>query len=92
MLYKPTEYEDNYFENLWDELALHKALQEIYLTKKSQGHYNDGYLIKFVLPKNKAIELLRELAKMHVSAASLFPGYDGVVKALEEKEKWDVDN
>ncbi len=34
--------------------------------------------------------LLRLLAYQGVSAASVFPGYDGVVRAIQERELWDT--
>lgn len=45
-------------------------------------------LTKFVLPIARARELLRLLAFEGVSAAELFPGYGGVVKALGERRLW----
>jgi hypothetical protein len=41
-------------------------------------------LTKFVLPIKKAQRLLRVLAFEGVSAAELFPGYAGVVRALHD--------
>ena len=45
-------------------------------------------LTKFVLPIKKARRLLRVLAFEGVSAAELFPGYGGVVRALHERRLW----
>jgi len=45
-------------------------------------------LTKFVLPIARARGLLRLLAFEGVSAAQLFPGYGGVVKALGERRLW----
>jgi hypothetical protein len=45
-------------------------------------------LTKFVLPIKKAQRLLRILAFEGVSAAELFPGYTGVVRALHERRLW----
>jgi len=45
-------------------------------------------LTKVVLPIARSRELLRLLAFEGVSAAELFPGYGGVVKALGERQLW----
>jgi len=45
-------------------------------------------LIKFTIPLIEADELLRLLAKENVTAASLFPGWDGVVRAMNESRYW----
>jgi hypothetical protein len=45
-------------------------------------------LTKFVLPIKKAQGLLRVLAFEGVSAAEVFPGYAGVVRALHERRLW----
>jgi FRG domain-containing protein len=45
-------------------------------------------LTKFVLPIARARGLLRLLAFEGISAAELFPGYGGVVKALAERRLW----
>ncbi|VWB34341.1 FRG domain-containing protein [Burkholderia lata] len=42
-------------------------------------------LIKLTLPKSLASELLNRCHKFGVSAASIFPGYDGVAKAVLER-------
>ena len=42
-------------------------------------------LMKFTLPIARSRELLRLLAFEGISAAELFPGYGGVVKALGER-------
>jgi hypothetical protein len=42
-------------------------------------------LIKFTLPANAAPELLWHLAKERVTAARLFPGYDGAARGVLEQ-------
>jgi hypothetical protein len=49
-------------------------------------------LTKFTLPVGRARELLRLLAFEGVSAAELFPGYGGVVKALSERQLWALED
>jgi hypothetical protein len=46
------------------------------------------FIFKFTLPVLEASELLRLLAKENVTAASIFPSYDGVVQAMNETRKW----
>lgn len=45
-------------------------------------------MYRFVLPITQAGTLLYLLAKEGVDSASLFPGYDGVVRALRERRFW----
>jgi hypothetical protein len=45
-------------------------------------------LTKFTLSIGRARELLRLLAFEGISAAELFPGFGGVVKALSERHLW----
>jgi hypothetical protein len=45
-------------------------------------------LFKFELPVTEASELLRLLGKHGVSAATLFPGFDGVAAAMKEQDYW----
>jgi hypothetical protein len=42
----------------------------------------------FTLPRYLAFDLLKELLKEGVSAADLFPGYGGVVRAMSEGAYW----
>lgn len=46
-------------------------------------------MYRFVLPITESGKLLYLLAKEGLDSASLFPGYDGVVKALFERRLWD---
>jgi hypothetical protein len=45
-------------------------------------------LLRVTLPTGKAPELLQTLANFGTSAASVFPGYDGVALALDEERFW----
>jgi FRG domain-containing protein len=45
-------------------------------------------MLHFTLPVDQAPVLLRLLAKEHVSAASLFPGFAGAAAALAERRYW----
>lgn len=46
-------------------------------------------LAKHTLPASEAPRLLRALALEGVTAATLFPGYDGVVQSLKDRVLWD---
>jgi hypothetical protein len=45
-------------------------------------------LMKLTLPKSEAPALLAMLADIGVSAASVFPGYSGAVRAIFERSLW----
>ena len=45
-------------------------------------------LYKFVLPASEAAELMQLLAKHGVTGATLFPGFDGVARAMREEDVW----
>jgi hypothetical protein len=49
-------------------------------------HAGKDVLLKFIMPTAAAPRLLRYLAKEGVTASRLFPGYDGVARAI--KEEW----
>jgi hypothetical protein len=58
---------------------------------------NEGWLLpmlpvmrKLTLPHSEARRLLRLLALDGVNAATVFPGYGGVVASLEEERLWEV--
>ncbi len=48
-----------------------------------------GVLEKLTLPINEAPRLLTLLARHNVNGAALFPGYDGVVKFVDEMIMWE---
>jgi hypothetical protein len=49
---------------------------------------NAPWMRRITLPWQQAPALLRLLDGFNINAATLFPGYDGVVKAIEEREWW----
>jgi hypothetical protein len=56
----------------------------------AQGHaVNDVLLMKFTLPHGEVGKLLRLLSYEGVTGASMFPGPDGVVRAMRERALWD---
>lgn len=54
-----------------------------------QGPGPDTALFRFTLPASESRRALFLLAKLGVTAATLFPGYAGVVEALREEDLWD---
>jgi hypothetical protein len=46
-------------------------------------------IYKFVLPRSQARKLLRLLGFESTTAATVFPGYGGVVEAIRERGLWD---
>jgi hypothetical protein len=46
-------------------------------------------IVKFTLLINEAPRLLRLVAEEGTSAANLFPGFDGVRRAMKERMLWD---
>jgi hypothetical protein len=50
------------------------------------------FIFKFTLPVLEASELLRLLAKENITAASIYPSYDGVVQAMNETREWPDSN
>lgn len=47
-------------------------------------------LYKITLPSAEAESLLQLLARHGVTAATLFPGFDGVARAMREEDRWRV--
>lgn len=50
--------------------------------------FDDAPLLKFVLPGTELRSGMKLLAKFGITAASLFPGYEGVVTGMKEEETW----
>ena len=51
---------------------------------------NDAIMTQLCLPIEEAPRLLRLLAFEGIDAAAVFPGFDGVVKALGERNLWET--
>jgi len=60
------------------------ALQRIYTVSREDGHA----LYRFELPATEAGRVLRLLARHGATGATLFPGFEGVVKAMWERANW----
>ena len=52
---------------------------------------NDPILLKFTCPASEGGRLLRYLSVYEKKASAIFPGYDGVTKAVIERSQWDID-
>lgn len=71
---------DDFDAQPYDTLALKSAVG-------LQG-INSPFFFKFTLPVTQAGELLRLLARQGISAASIYPGYDGAAQAIKESRFW----
>ena len=63
-----------------------RAINEIVCEPPSGFPQDMTLLLHFTLPSSEAEKVLWYLDKMGVNAAKLFPGYDGVVQAIKERE------
>lgn len=78
----------------WDAPAnvepLEETIRSLYERIAAKRPVDDKWpvLISFRLPLSQAPQLLTLLARHRVTAAEHFPGYEGVVKALKEREFW----
>lgn len=68
-----------------DDLADRPCFEEE--LKRIAEEYKSDALFLFTLPTDEAPRALRLLAKAGVTAATLFPGYAGVVKAMREQRE-----
>jgi hypothetical protein len=54
---------------------------------EEQHPYADGpWLRKMTLPHSEAPKLLRLLDRFNINASTIYPGYDGVVASIKERE------
>lgn len=87
MLLRPARValDDDFEIRSYDTLALNSA---------ASWHSIDApFFFKFTLPTTQAGELLRLLAREGISAASIYPGYDGAAQAVKESRFWpDLDD
>ncbi len=68
----------------WDRVD-RRPLDQLITDYKSVDAPGERIFCHFTLPVTEARELMRLLAKERVTAAKLFPGYAGVVRALKER-------
>jgi hypothetical protein len=62
---------------------------EAHLAEWSRNEQKPSPLVRLSLPHNQARRLLRLLSYEGVNGASMFPGADGVVRAMRERALWD---
>lgn len=79
-LYRPSQ---QFADSPIDRRSFEDVLIES-LTLPSQEH--EAFLLKFTLPLDQSGRLLWLLHRESISAARLFPGYDGVAKAVFETQ------
>lgn len=60
------------------------SLEKYLVERRRTGH--SLVLRRFVLPRSQARQLLDLLSLERVDGASMFPGADGVVRAMRERE------
>ena len=84
-LYRP---ERQYRSEPVDRRPLNEVLHAVETTRKI-GTSKQPLLYRFTLPIAESARLLYMLAKEGIDGATLFPSYDGVVKAVFERRFWD---
>lgn len=67
--------------------SIHDALVHIHDAYRRE--YEVDGLIKFTVPKTQARDVLDLLRKEHITAASLYPGFDGAARAVREELYWE---
>jgi hypothetical protein len=60
-----------------------------YERSPDRGNANAPWLRQLTLPHTQAPKLLRLLDQFNVNAGTIFPGYDGVVRSIQEREFFD---
>lgn len=75
----PVRLDDPFGALPYDQLAEHRA-------------GSAPFLLKLTMPHAEAPALMAQLAAENVTAASVFPTYDGVVQAINEARDWRVEN
>ena len=74
-----TEKDDPVDFTAWDDLI-----------KRDMDFGDDGsFMLQFCLPIEEAPRLLRLLGMVGVDAATVFPGFDGVVREISERKYWE---
>jgi hypothetical protein len=68
-----------------------RTVGDLIATTEGAGHLFDtpNPLIRLDLPCSESPKLLRLLANEQIDGARLFPGRDGVVRAMKERCLWD---
>ena len=66
-----------------------ESIDEIVQKKWSELNCAIPVMVRLRLPCSESGKLLRLLNQEGVNAATIYPGYKGVVESLKEREKWD---
>jgi len=62
------------------------AVIEAYEREDTSGLRNAPWLRRLTLPHTQAPRLLRALDQFNINAGTIYPGYDGVVQSITERE------
>jgi hypothetical protein len=75
-------------------VSLEKTIQMLLEVLEQRGRpWTEGpAFVQFTLPLSEAPKLLRFLSYEQVDGARMFPGADGVARAMRESALWDADN
>jgi hypothetical protein len=66
-----------------------EAVISAYERESTSGLNNTPWLRRLTLPHAQAPRLLRALDQFNINAGTLFPGYDGVVQSIREREYYE---
>lgn len=66
-----------------------QTLWKSYNEQPSASPFSMPLMRRLTLPRCHAPKLLRLLSHEGVDGSTMFPGYDGVVKAMKERARWD---
>lgn len=75
---------DTNIQEIFNQLTNLKPLDELIETEFKKLDSKDVIMWKLLIPRKDRKKLYEYIRKRNVSAASLFPGYAGVVRAMEE--------
>lgn len=64
-----------------------KPLDHRLKDEMKDNHFDKPCMWKFMIPREGRKELYNYINRMGVNAASLFPGYDGIVKCMKESKE-----
>ncbi len=89
----PDEALEKYWEEAEDvdEQTVDNLLSNLPSKISCKSKNDDAYLLRFLLPHEKAERLLYMLARDSVTKADLFPGYYGIAKTLRRDRTYWAD-
>ncbi len=80
----PTKGDNSAFKLQTDRTPLDQQIDKYLKEIKSD---EKTYLYRITIPQNVACEIYTYVNKMGYNAATLFPGYDGVARYINERQK-----